>query len=237
MRSERRLIGPLLRILSASLWRAVGRPFDRRLGTDTEAVRWPGEMQVVGPNAAQGCEYTASPARTFWLSAGSLRIEASRFTFVDIGSGKGRVLLLAAALPFRRIEGVEFASDLNAVAARNIARAVPDAAGRARFTLQTCDALDYAIPDGPCVVYLYNPFGAALVEALADNLMRAHRAAPREIYVVYVNPRHRAAFERLPFEPVEGAWYMKPFDARVPYGFAIYRLHGEVNGAQAASAT
>lgn len=234
-RNERRLLRPLLRIATASLWRGLGRPIDRRYGIDTEEARWPGEMRVASANAALGYEYSASPARSFWLSAGSLDIDASRFSFVDIGAGKGRAMLLAAQMRFLRVEGVEFASDLSAIAARNLEIAYPSPKDRARFTIKTMDAADYVLPDGPCVVYLYNPFGAELVERIAENLLASYRAAPRDIYVVYVNPLHREAFDRRPYHTLADTWYARRLDRSVPYGFALYRLHG--SEAQAASAT
>jgi hypothetical protein len=46
--------------------------------------------------------------------------DVSGYTFIDMGSGKGRMLLLAAEPPFRRIIGVEFASDLDALARSNV---------------------------------------------------------------------------------------------------------------------
>ncbi|MCJ2034959.1 hypothetical protein MKK54_12090 [Methylobacterium sp. J-068] len=182
-------------------------------------------MQIVGMNAANAHEYAPSPARTFWLSVGSLTLDPKRFTFVDYGSGMGRALLLAGKLSYGRIEGVEFASDLNAIASQNIATTFPAPEDRARFRLHTLDATDYRLPLEPCVIYLFNPFGPMLVERIADIILDSYRQAPREIYVVYVNPQNKASFERPEFQPVEGAWYAKYLDRRVPSGFAIYRLH------------
>jgi hypothetical protein len=42
------------------------------------------------------------------------------FTFIDLGSGKGRALLMASAYPFKRIIGVEFMPELHRVAQENI---------------------------------------------------------------------------------------------------------------------
>lgn len=224
-RNERQMLEPLGRIAATTLWRAVGRPFDKRTGVKTEGSLQPSELQIIGANAAHATEYSPSSVRTFWLSAGSLNIDPARFTFVDIGSGKGRALLLAAKLPYRRIEGVEFARDLNVIAARNIEVVFPAAEDRARFELHTVDAVDFAIPSGPCVLYLFNPFGPTLIAQVAQNILDSYRASPREIYVVYANPLHREAFEEGKFRPVEGPWYAKYLDRHVPSGFAIYRLH------------
>src|SRR5271155_1080663 len=42
------------------------------------------------------------------------------FTFIDIGSGKGRTLLMASEYPFRKIVGVELIQELHRAAAENL---------------------------------------------------------------------------------------------------------------------
>jgi hypothetical protein len=37
----------------------------------------------------------------------------AQYTFVDVGSGKGRMLFVAAEYRFRKVIGVEFATDLH----------------------------------------------------------------------------------------------------------------------------
>src|SRR6185436_7767539 len=44
------------------------------------------------------------------------------YTFVDLGSGMGRAVLVASEFPFRRIVGVEIAAELHAIAGRNVRR-------------------------------------------------------------------------------------------------------------------
>lgn len=225
IRSERRLREPVQRIVSDAVWRALGRPFDRRLGVRTEGRRQPEDMQTVGSNAASAYEYAPSPARTFWLSVGSLNIDMKQFTFIDYGSGMGRALLLAGKLPFKQVRGVEFARELNLVAQDNITAVFGSESARDRFSLDTIDAVEFEIPHCPCVLYLFNPFEARIVGQLADKILRSYRDAPREIYVVYVNPKFQDVFGREAFTPIEGPWYAKYFDRRVPSGFSIYRLH------------
>lgn len=95
-----------------------------------------------------------------WLDLGRVlrRLEIGRDdVFVDLGCGKGRVMLLAARYPFRRVIGVEISEDLSATARRNVA------ARRARLRCPaveviTADALDYRIPDDATVVYIFNAF-------------------------------------------------------------------------------
>jgi tRNA1(Val) A37 N6-methylase TrmN6 len=52
------------------------------------------------------------------LPSSAARVEA--YTFVDGGAGKGRALLLAAELPFRKVIGVELNEALARIAQRNV---------------------------------------------------------------------------------------------------------------------
>ena len=48
--------------------------------------------------------------------------DLGRFDFIDFGSGKGRVLLVASHYPFRQVIGVEFSPELHEIAQENIRR-------------------------------------------------------------------------------------------------------------------
>jgi SAM-dependent methyltransferase len=121
---------------------------------------------------------------------------AEGFTFVDYGSGKGRVLFVAAEFPFRRLIGVEFARELHDAAVRNLASY--------RNPRQRCreirpvlgDALRFAIPDGPCVLYFYTPFKAPLVRKVLGLVAASYAQNPRPMYVVYAfeSPYHLALY-------------------------------------------
>jgi len=53
----------------------------------------------------------------------------------------------------------------------------------------TCaDATTFALPDGPLVIYLFNPFPESGMRQVAANLEQTLRAHPRPAYVLYHNP-------------------------------------------------
>jgi tRNA1(Val) A37 N6-methylase TrmN6 len=80
------------------------------------------------------------------------------FTFIDIGSGKGRAMLLSARRPFRRVLGIEYARELVDVANRNIAQ-YRDPAQRCRDLQCYCaDATTFELPPEPLVLYFLRPF-------------------------------------------------------------------------------
>jgi predicted RNA methylase len=112
----------------------------------------------------------------------------SDFTFVDLGAGKGRALLLAAGHGFKRIVGVEFAQELVEVAQRNIRVAGASIADRTSILQQ--DAGIYELPDGPVVLFMYNPFGARTMTEVARRTRASFDRTPRPLHVVYVVPMH-----------------------------------------------
>jgi SAM-dependent methyltransferase len=107
------------------------------------------------------------------------------FTFIDLGSGKGRVLLMASDYPFKRIIGVEFMPELHRTAQKNIA-CYPNDREQCRQIETVCmDAREFQFPDGPLVVYLFNPFPESTFAQVLENLRLSVEQAPRPVYIAY----------------------------------------------------
>jgi len=110
------------------------------------------------------------------------------FTFVDLGSGKGRTLLMASEYPFRKIVGVELLHELHQIAVENLSLYASESQKCKRLETICGDAADFPFPVEPLVLYLFNPLpesGLRRVIARLDQSLRDH---PREVYVLYHNP-------------------------------------------------
>lgn len=109
------------------------------------------------------------------------------FTFVDLGAGMGRALLLAAEFPFRAVVGVELNPTLARIGRRNMA--VWRKAGRALAPMRmVCrDAAEFALPAGPCVVFLFNPFGAPVLRRILSSWNPHLAGRERKLDILYVN--------------------------------------------------
>jgi len=118
------------------------------------------------------------------------------FSFLDVGAGMGRAVLLAAELPFRQVLGVELNPTLARIAQRNLT--VWRASGRARAPMRVVcgDAVEFPLPAGPCLAFLFNPFGAPVMRRLltAWSKVLAGRPAPHDI--LYVNNEQESVLER-----------------------------------------
>jgi SAM-dependent methyltransferase len=135
----------------------------------------------------------------------ALPIERSQFTFVDLGCGKGKALLLAGDLGFRRVVGLEFSPELAAAARENVARR--RGLGPATVEVVTGDAGAYELPPEPLVIYMYNPFDEVIVARVVANVERSLAARPRPLFVVYLYAKHpgpldaTGALRRVPLPP------------------------------------
>jgi hypothetical protein len=202
-------MGRLVRIAAGALtlpfWRGLiatrqARAFDARYGTDTVAQVPVASMQDVPADlAAHAVHYEASALpklrRALAVIVRALGDRLPDFAFLDVGSGKGLVVMQAARHPFREVVGLEMTPALHAIAERNAARFAGARAAVAPMRFVHGDALTAPIPDGPLVVYLYNPFDATVLAPFAGRL-EALAASGRELLVAYVNPQHRQLFDR-----------------------------------------
>lgn len=118
------------------------------------------------------------------------------YEFLDIGSGKGKALLVASTYPFRRVRGVELSPRLNDVARRNIEGFAARGEAKCRDVSAICmDARGIDDLSGPTLVFLFNPFGDEVMREVVGSLERCARAEV-PILVAYLAPRARAAFDQ-----------------------------------------
>lgn len=169
--------------------------FDRAFGADTEGIREIGSLDVQSASARHAVRYQPSPHQLATSLIGALPIEWRRFTFLDFGAGKGRVLMIAARYPFAAVAGVEFSAELCEIAAANIARLPETQRRAARVECHHSDATTFDLPREPLVCYFYNPFGQAVMQAVEKRLAESLAAEPRDIYIIYVHPEHRNVFD------------------------------------------
>jgi SAM-dependent methyltransferase len=142
----------------------------------------------------RGVQYQASEPELFREIIESLPVAVGGFTFIDLGSGKGRTLLMASNYPFWRIIGVELLAELNAIAAQNIARYKSDQQKCFDIEARAGDARDFKFPAVPTVLYLFNPFPEHVLREVVGNLEKSLASSPRLVYVLYHNLVHEAVF-------------------------------------------
>jgi SAM-dependent methyltransferase len=191
-------------------YRAV-HPFDERFGVETSGLIY--ELPSGHAHDVYNNGYFAVAPSVFHavmrLMRERLHLEYQRFRFVDVGSGKGRALLLASDYPFREVIGVELSPELDRVARANVARyaaviaAEPHAHGnllhRPPVISIQGDATEFLWPPGPLVVYMWNAFTSPVMERVFHNLRASLAEQPRELYLVYMHPELESMLASLPW--------------------------------------
>ena len=161
----------------------VDQRFDRRFGVDTGGV---GGGDDISPAQKRGaCYYLPTPVSVVRSMLGSLTIDHSAYTFIDLGSGKGRVLLLASYYPYKRIIGVELSRRLHQIAENNIRVWKSPRQKCFRIESACMDACDFALPPDPLILFLFNPFKPAMVAQIVDRIQQSVRDTPRPIQILY----------------------------------------------------
>lgn len=170
-------------------YRFINRYHDWRLGIETRGMVTLAEL---GIHRADSVEYTPIGYAAIHRALRQVPISAPDVSFLDLGSGKGRVIAVAATKPYKKVLGVEISAELNGIARANIGRLRRRRAGHVEI-IQS-DAADFVIPDDTNVIFLFNPFFGETLARVVDNIRASHRARPRPIYILFFNKIH---FERL----------------------------------------
>lgn len=162
--------------------------FDEVYGVVTAGVRSIDQLNIQSSNAHHGRSYEPVLPHEFQRILSTAGTVFEGRTFVDLGSGKGRALLLASRYPFREVIGVEFAEEL-AQQARSNVRAFEGRSERVSpISVIHGDACEFEFPPTPLVVFLFNPFGASVMDRVVGRIASSMQHNPRPLTVLYANP-------------------------------------------------
>ncbi|MCE7032696.1 class I SAM-dependent methyltransferase [Lysobacter sp. GX 14042] len=125
--------------------------------------------------------------------------DPEQYTFIDYGAGKGRALVLASGLGFRRVVGIELFDSLCRHARRNLDAVAARDPAAARIELLCMDAALYRPPAGDLFCYFYNPFDDVVMRQVLAHLEAADASAARRILIAYSNPVHAGVFDSAGF--------------------------------------
>lgn len=197
--ATRRLLGVLWEFLRDSTPERLRQRYgdadydwDYRVNTTSGAVGWRDRLLGMFHSAYQPTEPAAFHEMLDALQQtpgpDQTTLNFRDYTFIDLGSGKGRTLLMASDYPFRRIVGVELLPALHQIAQQNL-RHYKSESQRCFSLASVCaDAAAFPFPDDPLVLFLFNPFPESGMRRVVANLERSLRAHPRPVYILYHNP-------------------------------------------------
>ena len=174
--------------------RRAGQRFDAEHNITTEALIFLGELdpENVGPGIEFATHYEATPVDDAQRLLDASPLAPERTTFVDVGAGMGRVVLLAAKRPYRQIVGVEISPALHEIAKANRDKFPKDGVRCRDIRLVRADASVFTFPRGDLAVYLYNPFRSEVFAPMLDRLLAV---SAREVVLLYHTPLERETIE------------------------------------------
>lgn len=114
---------------------------------------------------------------------------SNEMSLIDLGCGKGRVMVAAAHYGFIHIKGIDFAKELCEQAEINMElteKRFPEI----KWKVIYADILNYEIQKDDSVFFMFNPFEKGMLEKFLQKTERSVGAAPRTIYFLYASPLH-----------------------------------------------
>lgn len=128
-----------------------------------------------------------------------LKTQKANQQLVDFGSGKGRIMVVAAHYGFKNITGVDFSPSLCREAENNIEKIKP-LFPTTNFKIICSDAANYSIENDTNVFFFFNPFDEVVMLQVVRKILTSLKKNPRKVYIVYVNPVHKEIFLSAGFE-------------------------------------
>ena len=201
---------------------ATDRCFDWRYGTDTYQAVDVEELQARSNNSQHAVHYQATKAGPFKKLLRHLQLPANS-VFVDYGSGKGRVVMLAAqqARRFKRVVGLDFSPRLCAIARRNVETFRRRVGSLAPVAILEADATAHEPSADANVFFFYNPFNEVILRQVIARIGQSLTSHPRPIWLIYGTPLHAQVIE-------QSGLFQSP--TALSFGGMEFRVYTNFNG-------
>lgn len=193
--SEHKLINEIGKFISFN--KNNKHPFDLMYGTDTDGIIKPDYLDIPIEKTVHAVRYQTAIVDVFLGILNSLLISHEEFLFIDLGSGKGRALLLASKFPYKEIIGIELSENLHEIAIKNIQIYRDELQKCYKIKSICCDVYSYEMPhDENIVFYLYNPFDAHVMRSVLQKIENIIQRYHKKIFIAYLKPVHRDVFDQ-----------------------------------------
>jgi SAM-dependent methyltransferase len=154
--------------------------YERYLGVATSGSA---RLEELGLDPSLGSEYAPTEYTTLHALMRACRVRRNHDVLLDVGSGKGRALIVAGRYPFRRVIGIDVSEELSNVARQNVNRARPRLRC-ADVTMLTRDATRYEVPDDVTIVYFNYSFDGDIFVHFLNRIRQSLAANPRPFRLI-----------------------------------------------------
>jgi 16S rRNA G966 N2-methylase RsmD len=168
--------------------------FDFKYGIET--IQWVelNDLDIKSENKKRGIRYEPTRVRHF-RKLMSILTFPNNSVYVDLGSGKGRLLLVAPKYGFKRVVGVEFSHELCEIARKNLLIFRKKMACDVEVEIVESDVVNYEIKNDENIFFFFNPFDEVIMDKVIKNIRASLERSPRSIWLIYSHPVHRNTIE------------------------------------------
>lgn len=191
-------------------------PFDEQFGVRTSGLVAGRDLRIGHATAYYGVAPSVFMQLLIRWQRTRPAAPLSQYTFIDIGAGMGRALLLASTLPFHAVRGVELHPALVRIARCNLTAWRRSGRAVAPVSISCADATSLRFPSGPCVCFLFNPFGAPILRRFLKHAVQSFAAHPGQLDILYINNEQEHVLER-------ARGFQRQFSGRIRRSRADYR--------------
>lgn len=164
-----------------SYWhRFKERMEEKRLGIRSEEII---SLKELGLENEERREHVPTQFHHFQKMRQVLQPESAHEVFIDYGAGLGRMVVLAATLPFRRVIGIELSAALAERARQNVSLCRQKLKCQ-DVTVVTADAESFEVPAEATTIFFYNPFAGSILTKVLENIRCSYEQRPRRIKLV-----------------------------------------------------
>lgn len=191
--------------MSSPKTKAAIHPFDVQHGTNTSGLL--PALTIARGTSAPLSELTAyygiAPSileslLDLWLQRTHPLHSIERYTFLDVGAGKGRAMLLASRYPFQAVVGVELNPALVGVAERNLAIWQGDARSDSLAPMKILcgDVTRLPLPCTPTLAFLFHPFEEPVLHRFLQHVEHSQKTSNHAFDLIYANSEYGSLLDR-----------------------------------------
>ena len=147
-------------------------------------------LTIVGGDIKKASRYEAVSFYMLEQLLHAFRKIAGHTSIVDLGSGKGRVMMTAPFFGFTDITGIDFAKELCEQATANM-KEKEKKFPHIKWKVLNENVEDYNIDKTDSVFFMFNPFDQAVLKKFLINLDASCDLFPRTIYFLYASPQYQ----------------------------------------------
>lgn len=163
--------------------------FDLKYGTDTRQSIEINKLGIDIETQRRSVRYQVTDTLKLIKVLKKIRIPGSG-VFVDLGCGKGKALLIASEVGFKKARGIEVSPGLSKIALKNCSTYKEKCRTNTEFEIFNLDALNYIPQDDEEVFYMFNPFNSNVLIKVLNSINESVIRKSRKITIIYNNPLH-----------------------------------------------